>query len=450
MMISSRLVLSLFLVCLGCNPGNPTPPPADQGETVRGQPLHILRFTEDGSPTDAGATVEGMLAVHEGSAPTDIFIMAHGWNNSESTAIDDLYKPMVDRMATVADQNPGIRPNAYHPMIIGVRWPSLAWPDEAIQESTFAVLPSNLDEILQVNFPDATDQERVALKAFLEKPTPTEEEFRSAVTIMARNLQQAENEPTELTLLDDLAADPSGPQREGVVSTLRDRFMDPRNVARVFTYWQMKRRAGIVGERGLQPVLIDLQEKLPNARFHLIGHSFGCRLILSACRKDRAYALTRHIDTIVLLQGAISHQSFASDVTGASERGGFHATFFNDGGQANAGVIVATHSNADVPLRMAYPLASRLARQGGETEAASRFAAMGAVGIQGLDAAHLVPRRMHAYLADSAEGYEFNSDKRAFYSVNAQGRDGHYFIASHSGIQNMDVAWLIWSAIRRR
>ena len=48
------------------------------------------------------------------------------------------------------------------------------------------------------------------------------------------------------------------------------------------TYYQMKERAGTVGAGGLNPLLRELRAAAPDLRIHLVGHSFGGRLVTAA------------------------------------------------------------------------------------------------------------------------------------------------------------------------
>ena len=51
------------------------------------------------------------------------------------------------------------------------------------------------------------------------------------------------------------------------------------NVLRTATYWEMKNRAGVVGCRGLGPLIGQIDAAAPALRIHLLGHSFGARLV---------------------------------------------------------------------------------------------------------------------------------------------------------------------------
>ena len=55
-----------------------------------------------------------------------------------------------------------------------------------------------------------------------------------------------------------------------------------REVLRTLSYYEMKNRAGLVGQQGLGPLLANLAGPGGAPRIHLIGHSFGARLV---CRR---------------------------------------------------------------------------------------------------------------------------------------------------------------------
>lgn len=49
----------------------------------------------------------------------------------------------------------------------------------------------------------------------------------------------------------------------------------------VLSFWKMKDRARRIGETGAHLLLLHLQQAAPAARFHCMGHSFGC-IVVSA------------------------------------------------------------------------------------------------------------------------------------------------------------------------
>ena len=86
-----------------------------------------------------------------------------------------------------------------------------------------------------------------------------------------------------------------------------------KEALRQLTYWQMKNRAGVVGQKGLGPAIDKLAEEFPNLRIHLIGHSFGARVVSFALAGIRESAPSP-VKSVTLLQGAYSRFAFAHDL----------------------------------------------------------------------------------------------------------------------------------------
>jgi hypothetical protein len=145
-----------------------------------------------------------------------------------------------------------------------------------------------------------------------------------------------------------------------------------KELLRQATYYAMKRRAGTVGERGLGAVLGRLAEAAPGVRVHLVGHSFGARLVSFALRGLPKGVRT--VKSVTLLQGAFSHYAFAERLPhDPRSSGALH------GGQNRIdGPLVCCYSHFDSALGTLYPLASRMAG-----DARSVAAALGADGLLG-------------------------------------------------------------------
>src|SRR6266540_2536968 len=124
------------------------------------------------------------------------------------------------------------------------------------------------------------------------------------------------------------------------------------------TYYQMKERAGQVGAGGLNSVLRHLRTHGPAVRLHLIGHSFGGRLVAAAADGPGDAPAVR-IDSLTLLQAAFSHNGFAPRFDGTHD--GFFRKIVAE--RKVAGPIVVTYTVNDKAVGLAYPLSSRLARQ---------------------------------------------------------------------------------------
>jgi hypothetical protein len=89
-----------------------------------------------------------------------------------------------------------------------------------------------------------------------------------------------------------------------------------RRIANFTTYYQMKERAGVVGRTGLGQLLRRLRSRKSALRLHLIGHSFGARVVTAAV--DTLDANTPAV-TVTLLQGAYSHNRLAKAFDGTHD-----------------------------------------------------------------------------------------------------------------------------------
>ena len=86
---------------------------------------------------------------------------------------------------------------------------------------------------------------------------------------------------------------------------------------RQLSYWRMKKRARSIGEGGMHQFVADLMTAAPRARIHLMGHSFGCIVMSSLLGGAKAAkALPRQVDSLALLQGAVSLWAFGEQVHG--------------------------------------------------------------------------------------------------------------------------------------
>ncbi|RSN98350.1 serine-threonine protein kinase [Streptomyces sp. WAC 05379] len=344
-------------------------------------PYWELTFDADGDP-DAGRR-DRLLAGVARHDVRDLIVFAHGWNSDRSGATrlyDAFFAPI-----------PGLVPEA-RVGYVGVVWPSMRFSDEPIPDFPRAVaaeMPRRpaLDK----------DTRHALLETFPGRATVIEQ--------IARMLDQQPREEAELAefgrlvrLLVDVV--PPGPQAlfaadtlcEGVPQDSPDLFADstaavcedfaqalthleapdpaPESVAsfslpnpwegahellRQATYYAMKRRAGTVGERGLGRVVGQLAARSPELRVHLVGHSFGARLVSFALRGLPEGV--RSVKSVTLLQGAFSHYAFASRLPHDARAGGVLE------GQHNRidGPLVCCHSRHDSALSTMYPLASRMA-----------------------------------------------------------------------------------------
>ncbi|MET9446943.1 serine-threonine protein kinase [Streptomyces cinerochromogenes] len=370
---------------------------ADPGMSVA--PYWELTFDADGDVD--GPERDRLLAQVADHGVRDLIVFSHGWNNDRSGATA-LYRRFFAPI-------PGLVPNA-RLGYVGVVWPSMRFSDEPVPDfpkSVAAVeaeaeprpaLDKDTRRALLEAFPGRTTVLDQLARMLDERPDGAEglAEFGRLVRLLLDDGGQGpaadtdeDGEPAVFggdpvaaceQFAEALAAlDSSGAPQFGIPNP----WDGAKELLRQATYYQMKRRAGTVGERGLGPLLGRLAQAAPGVRVHLVGHSFGGRLVAFALR-----GLPRGVDTVksvTLLQGAFSHYAFAARLPHAPDRSGA----LRDLQRRVDGPLVCCYSHFDAALGTFYPLASRLAGDdrscaGNEIAAVlgPRWGAMGHDGVQ--------------------------------------------------------------------
>jgi hypothetical protein len=344
------------------------------GPEMSVSPYWELIFDADGD-TDTGRR-DRLLAGVLDRGVRDLIVFAHGWNNDRSIATA-LYSRFF---APVPDLAPAARIG-----YVGVLWPSMRFTDEPIPDFPRAVapapvrrpgLPEETRHALLEAFPGrAVIVEQVA--RLLERQPPEEselEEFRWLVRLLVELVPPgpqalfasdtlAEGEPRMFSVpapevcaeFAEAAVHERPPGPAGAALSPPSPWDGARELLRQATYYAMKRRAGTVGERGLGRVLGRLAAAAPGVRVHLVGHSFGARLVSFALRglpED-----VRTVKSVTLLQGAFSHYAFAERLPHDARASGVL-----QGRQRRVdGPLVCCYSRHDGALGTLYPLASRTA-----------------------------------------------------------------------------------------
>ena len=382
-------------------------------------PYWELTFDADGDVD--GPERDRLLADVTRRGVRDLLVFAHGWNNERSGATR-LYGRFFAPM-------PSLAPKA-RLGYAGVIWPSMMFADEPVPDfphSAVAGVPAaarpGLDEssrqALVKAFPGRTDEVEGLARLLDLRPDdgPSLQEFGRLV----RRLVEVDPQGPQAGCAADTGWDgPSGngpamlsedmtrvcryfaraleqvesaaaASAEGFSWTPKDLWDGAREVLRQATYYAMKRRAGTVGERGLGPVIGRLAQTAPGVRVHLVGHSFGGRLVSFALRglPDGA----RTVKSVTLLQGAFSHYAFAARLPDDPRSGGV----LHEYRDRVDGPLVCCYSHFDSALGTLYPLASRMAGDDrsladGPTEGfdigrflGPRWGAMGHDGVQAVD-----------------------------------------------------------------
>ena len=132
------------------------------------------------------------------------------------------------------------------------------------------------------------------------------------------------------------------------------------SVLQPLTFFNRAAMADDVGEHGGQSVLRLMLEALASSNhaginFHLIGHSFGARVVSAALaelvKQVPASSLARHRFNLVLLQGALDSNAF--------EAGNAYGAIFGAGGVPHLRTLI-TRSSEDTAVGTWYPDAYKL------------------------------------------------------------------------------------------
>ncbi|MEM5317160.1 CHAT domain-containing protein [Paraburkholderia sp. JHI869] len=422
---------------------------------VKDLEYYLVLFDEYGNERtdfDDGRLSEAIL--HRLTDPaqpvTDIFLTCHGWNGDISAAIEQ-YDRWIGAMAGSGgdiERMRVVRPG-FAPLIIGLHWPSLPWGMEdsaganASNKDAGEIvrqLANGLPDTRAQQVGDAVDQIFGYAQAASHAGLPPEIDEAYAQLFAASGMQSgnlggrpgADHDNFDAQTIARQAATP------GVLGP-RDIALSPM---RQLSFWKMKDRARAFGETGAHTLLIALQVAAPNARIHLMGHSFGS-IVVSAMvagpGSGGAPALVRPVDTLFLVQGALSLWAYASGIPFASGGPGYFRRIVQR--RLVSGPIVTTRSTFDTAVGRFYPLGARIEGQQvlGET-AYPEYGDIGAFGIQGADGANDLD------ILKTMNSYQFRPG--TIYNVEASSviRNGDGASGAHSDIAHPEVAHLFWDA----
>jgi hypothetical protein len=441
----------------------PTQLPAGPYRTLRTPegatfPYYIIPFDKDGNCT--GPQTRAHLLANLGDV-TDLFLFSHGWNNDWSAATER-YDAFITGFQRVRTSHNLAMPAGYKPLLVGIFWPSQSltifesetgpgFAAAGAQDAAVAASQAMLSDIAS-ELPAASRARFHVLASASELNEAESRELAAMLSTALGGVSDAEAGSAAAPSADDLlaaavaitapdidvdevgtvgggarAADPLA--AGGIGGLLRK--LDPRNLLKPFTVWQMKDRAGKIGAAGVGPLLHDILSATTATRVHLLGHSYGCKVVMTAtCTMP---APPRKVESALLLQPAISQYAFAESVPEMNVPGGFHS--------ARARVaqpITATFSTHDTALHTLFHLSVRRAKDLGELQYAgddppSKFAAMGGYGPQATANSVIIPIR------NAGQAYTLPATSHVV------GINGSRVIDGHGGILKDDVWYLSWS-----
>lgn len=436
---------------------------------VAGFPYAEVEFRKDGQLHDA-AQADAVVAMARDQRLTDLVVLSHGWNNDMEEA-RRLYACLLGALGPALSAQGALAPRRFG--ALAVLWPSKKFADKALIPSGAASATSPITDAeilaqlaaLDALIDDPAAHDRLAAAAAL---VPQLEERKSARVEFSRLLLDLlpsaaageEHDPlpradgsdvvTALGTPTPAAAAPPKPGGGGAARIDPDAIQPiagggaaglgnlwggikagAQHLANMVTYYQMKDRAGTVGRTGVVPLLARVAAAQPDLRLHLIGHSFGGRLVTAVASGADGQPAPR-VATLTLLQAAFSHYGLANDF-GGGKAGAFRRIVDE---RRVAGPILVTCTHNDRAVGLAYALASRVARQvaSGIGDAGDPYGGIGANGAQ------RTPEAVSGVLGPVGTAYAFQGGR--VYNLRADA-----VIANHSDVCQPAVAHAIAQAV---
>lgn len=414
---------------------------------------------------------------------TDLIVMSHGWNN-DAVAAQALYTKLFTNFADVTAHDPEIGRRKIS--IVGVLWPSKKFDELMTQLESNGPAPGGAKSLLASDeagaeaamreaidraapiFDDPGDTDGLIL---LHQLVPSLESDASAQATFVETLRALidpkdahrdqrhpednsdvffEGQPgiifqniarsvpasaSQITSTSELhlgnTSDSIGHAEDlgGFFSKAANAVTNLMNLS---TYFEMKQRAGTVGKNGVAVLIDELENSFQ--RVHLVGHSFGGRVVTAAA----ANSTTRKLRSLSLLQAAFSQNAFSK------RQPGFFRPMIDS--QRVSGPILVTNTKKDLSVGLAYPAASRLS--GDEAAvfggADDPFGGIGSNGAQRMepgeiaDSANQLQESGASYRWVAGRIHNLRDDR---FIVDPNGGDAHGFVFVP------EVAWAISRAV---
>jgi hypothetical protein len=444
-------------------------------DKIAGLPFYPVQITKQGKifSQEEKEAIENAVSQSDADKLTDLVVMSHGWNNDMADA-RQLYNKLFTNLAAIIPEHPeaGNRKLA----IVGVFWPSKKFADEDLipagdaasigdegPEPTSAALKEKLEKLKGTfDGPDesALEEAKGLVDRLEENPTNQKKFVDLIRSVLPAHPSDSTDDASDLFMKmpgDRIFQSLAPPSMFAVVPPAGD-FGDAQGGALMIddqsgaaagffddlfsgikaaawrllnfaTYYQMKERAGLVG-KGLNEMLDSVRKRGPKLRVHLIGHSFGARVVTSAVDGPSQFQPS----SLTLLQGAFSHNGFAEKFDQTKD--GFFRKVVAQS-KVN-GPIIVTHTINDRAVGIAYPIASRLANDDA-TAVGDENDVFGGIGRNG--AVKMKEKEfIKALLLPDAGKYQFLPKK--VHNLRAD-----RFITGHSDVTGRQVANAIIHAV---
>ncbi|WP_435017206.1 hypothetical protein TA3x_004801 [Tundrisphaera sp. TA3] len=438
---------------------------------IAGFPGFEVEFRKDGSPAVA-SDLEGAARFASERDLTDLVVASHGWNNDMAEA-RALYANLFGRVRGLRDGGRSTRLDDRKIGVLAILWPSKKFAERDLIPGGAAAMggppsPGQVREIQghidalggffdRPGADQSLDRARLLIPQLEDSPGARRRFADLIRSTLAVSESDPEGEPGRFVARDGeslmrqlrapiLVGHP--PRSEGgkaaaglrdmmggVTRTIADAGRAATDAAgrllNLATYYQMKDRAGVIGLDGCHRMLGRVRAESRGIKLHLIGHSFGGRLLTAACLgpEGRPAIVPQ---SLTLLQAAFSHDGFGTKIDGT--RDGYFRRVVAQG--RVAGPILISHTANDYAVGIAYALASRLAGQAGAAigDAGDRFGGIGRNGAQ------KTPEAIFTTLGPVGTPYDFRPGR--VYNLRAD-----RYIGGHGDIARDEVAHALLSAI---
>jgi hypothetical protein len=430
-------------------------------------PFEILEFDALGNCKDAARRDELVSRV-QGGEFTNVFVFSHGWNNDWHD-VTTAYGKFIKGFLQLRREHPRKTVEAYRPVLIGIFWPSivLVLPHERRPspagivgrtgpkaKTTMAIEQCEVNDLAGAVGPEHRERFLTLVKFDEAKwgQAQAEELARILAPVYAAipddDIPESAplSKPEELLKLWRAADEDPG---SGVATTVKGHatgaarpagnftYLKPREIIRATTVRRMKDRSKVVGRVGVGDLLGKLLAGAP-VRVHLIGHSYGCQVVLSAVCSGNVTSV-RKVESALLLQPAISAWCFAPEVHNTGEPGGYLPAL-----SLIRQPILTTFSARDKPLHTYYHQALDRRGDAGERGVAPGivpyYAALGGYGPKGLasDIAKTVPMCLpdNSYVDLTVP------------NLRVLALDGKEYIADHGDISSPATYWALEQQVR--
>jgi len=435
--------------------------------TIANIPYILIHFDKNGKLLDP-------LVLPEGT--TDLFVISHGWNNSQEEA-ENLYKELLSNVAAVAPANVLKRKLAF----LGIIWPAKKFTDlldaaakpggaaglsaSTEADETIRTKLDNLQELLGPNTAETIHQAQALIGALDDDPQARDQFVALLIGLVDPKAAHKEDATDKLfklsgtQILEKLKVDtPIQPAitsgggaaalrnehqgtLDGGAAGLGDAFTGIKagatRLLNFLTYYEMKTRAGTVGQA--VGALLDTVDASVE-RIHLIGHSFGGRLVSAAAMAST----TTKIKSMTLLQAAFSHNGFSANFANAPTPNPGYFRSVIDKGRVKGPTLI-TYTPNDIAVGILYPAASRLS---GTVASAygdqnDKFGGIGRNGAQRMNPGEVVSAVNKLLPVNGTYSWQsgrIHNLEGSEFIRNPNGGDAHGFVTGK------EIAWAIGSA----